>query len=463
MSVNTYPTVGFDPDASISSLLINGSQLTADVTEAVSQAQLERVMVGASTITLTIEDPFRTLVNSQIAQVLVPTAPGAGLAPYGAYTPTTCSIEDSAGTKLVFALCSVEKQGDELILTFEDLWINTLRYSFAQQAGYYTASGTMTRADFMVAVIRKAIPLEPIPIIRVPDTFPGIEQIENDTGDSQWGTTAAPNEDAWTCLTRLANAVQWRCFSNGTAIVIGPDQWLLSYPPAATFVENTGGVDSIDFTYDLGQATTNATVHANTALLTFPPGVPINLTRLGVANGLWLASDISRSLFFPDATIGALQPQPSLTETQLAATAAATGATSSSTATAGAGGSPAAQNAVTYALEQVGKPYVWGGTGPGGYDCSGLCYAAYQSAGITIPHTSQAQWAGIATKITDMSTLLPGDLIFYAGSDGTTANPGHVVMYIGGGQVVEAYATGTNIRTDPTIPQGYIGAARPAP
>lgn len=470
MSVNTYPTSGFNPAVSASSLQINGSQLDADVTAAIAEAQLERVLVGASTLTLTVEDPFRKLVNSQIAQIVAPTAPGAGLAPDAPYEPTTCALTDPAtGDQLVFALCQVEKQGDQLTLVFEDFWINALRYAYPRD-GYYTAQGTMTRADFMVAVIRKALPEIPVPVLVVPDTFPQVEPLETATGDSQWGTASNPYEDAWTCLTRLANAVQWRCFSNGKSMVIGPDAWLLSYPVAATFVENTGGTDSIDFTYDLNQAQANLSIAANTELLTFPPGSPIRAAGVGVAsvdsNGnptTWLVSDISRSLFLPDATIQALQAQQFLTEDQLGNTVASTSANSQSAASTPADrGSAAAGQAVGFALAQVGKPYIWGGTGPGGYDCSGLCYAAYQTAGVTIPRTSEEQWFNIPTVVNDMSTVQPGDLIFYNMGEDGIPGPGHVVMYIGGGNVVEAAHTGTLISTHP-VDGGYVGARRPAP
>jgi cell wall-associated NlpC family hydrolase len=102
-------------------------------------------------------------------------------------------------------------------------------------------------------------------------------------------------------------------------------------------------------------------------------------------------------------------------------------------------------NAIAYAKAQIGKPYVWGGTGPDGYDCSGLVYMAYRSAGVMgIPRTSQEQWAW-GPKI-QPGQEEPGDLVFFAGSDGTTTNPGHVGLVIGKNLMVEAYATGFNIR-----------------
>ncbi len=104
--------------------------------------------------------------------------------------------------------------------------------------------------------------------------------------------------------------------------------------------------------------------------------------------------------------------------------------------------------AISYALEQLGKPYIWGGTGPAGYDCSGLVMMAYQAAGISIPRTTFQQ-VDIGTPVYSLSQLEPGDLIFTAGSDGTPTDPGHVGMYIGDGLVIQAPETGMDIMITP--------------
>ncbi len=104
--------------------------------------------------------------------------------------------------------------------------------------------------------------------------------------------------------------------------------------------------------------------------------------------------------------------------------------------------------AINYALRQLGKPYVWGGVGPAGYDCSGLVMMAYQAAGVSIPRTTFQQ-VNVGTPVYSLSRLQPGDLIFTAGSDGTPTDPGHVGMYIGSGLVVEASETGTPIMITP--------------
>lgn len=100
--------------------------------------------------------------------------------------------------------------------------------------------------------------------------------------------------------------------------------------------------------------------------------------------------------------------------------------------------------AIEYALAQLGKPYVYGGTGPNGYDCSGLVMEAYLAAGVSLPRTTYQQvYSG--TAVYDSSQLEPGDLIFTAGSDGTDQSPGHVGMYIGDDLVIDAPHTGAHI------------------
>jgi len=95
----------------------------------------------------------------------------------------------------------------------------------------------------------------------------------------------------------------------------------------------------------------------------------------------------------------------------------------------------AADKAIAYALQQVGKPYVWGGTGPDGFDCSGLMQKAYQAGGINIPRTSQLQ-ARQGEAIGDIKNALPGDLIF------PYIDESHVAMYLGNNNIVEAPQTG---------------------
>jgi cell wall-associated NlpC family hydrolase len=99
---------------------------------------------------------------------------------------------------------------------------------------------------------------------------------------------------------------------------------------------------------------------------------------------------------------------------------------------------------IAFARQQIGKPYLWGGTGPDSFDCSGLMMMAYRSAGIDIPRTSELQW--LWGPRVQPGHEEPGDLVFFAGSDGTTTSPGHVGLVIGRNLMIEAYATGFPIR-----------------
>ena len=92
--------------------------------------------------------------------------------------------------------------------------------------------------------------------------------------------------------------------------------------------------------------------------------------------------------------------------------------------------------AVRYAYGAIGKPYVWGADGPDGYDCSGLTLAAWRAAGKSLPHNAAMQWD--ATSRISRSSLQAGDLVFYSGL-------GHVALYVGGGQVIDAPSAGRNV------------------
>ena len=124
--------------------------------------------------------------------------------------------------------------------------------------------------------------------------------------------------------------------------------------------------------------------------------------------------------------------------------------------------------AVGYAENQLGKPYLFGGTGPAAYDCSGLVMMAYRAAGVNIPRTSQDQWKLLPHV--PAAQVQNGDLVFFAGSDGTPAAPGHVGLVIGKNTMIEAYANGTPIRVStfgtPQSPPGdtvVVGYAQPWP
>jgi len=114
-------------------------------------------------------------------------------------------------------------------------------------------------------------------------------------------------------------------------------------------------------------------------------------------------------------------------------------------------GANAAQ-VISFAEKELGDPYVWGGTGPNGWDCSGLIQWAYGKAGVKLPRTAADQQKQGKPVPTDQ--VQPGDLLF-------NGNPAHhVVMAIGGGKVIEAPHTGANVRIRSFKPGEFTNARR---
>ncbi|MEU1160042.1 NlpC/P60 family protein [Streptomyces sp. NPDC005921] len=138
-----------------------------------------------------------------------------------------------------------------------------------------------------------------------------------------------------------------------------------------------------------------------------------------------------------------------LAKQQAAAAAAAEQDTSSSSSsTSSSSGSSSsdssyatkAAKAIAFARAQIGKPYVWGATGPGSYDCSGLSQAAWKAAGVSLPRTTYDQVnAGTTVSLADAR---PGDLVFFYD------DVSHVGIYIGNGMMIHAPKPGAYVREE---------------
>ena len=103
----------------------------------------------------------------------------------------------------------------------------------------------------------------------------------------------------------------------------------------------------------------------------------------------------------------------------------------------------AAAKAVSYALAQIGKPYLWGGAGPQSFDCSGLAMRAYEAAGVDLPHFAAFQYA--RSHPLTYGQLRPGDLLFWATDPKDPSTIYHEAIYLGGRQMVQAPKTGWNV------------------
>ncbi|HEY9289940.1 MAG TPA: NlpC/P60 family protein [Microlunatus sp.] len=141
-------------------------------------------------------------------------------------------------------------------------------------------------------------------------------------------------------------------------------------------------------------------------------------------------------------------------------TSTSTGANLSSSTTDSSSGAAAPASSgkgaqvVAFAKAQIGKPYVFGATGPSSYDCSGLTLAAWQSVGVQLDRTSQAQFGdGVSVSQSD---LQPGDLVFFYGSQ-----PSHVGIYVGGGTIIHAPRPGQSVEYTKMSYMPFSGARRP--
>ncbi len=142
------------------------------------------------------------------------------------------------------------------------------------------------------------------------------------------------------------------------------------------------------------------------------------------------------------------KPSPILNQPSPAAPALAPAPAAPAAPAVGAG----AAAAIAAAESRLGAPYGWSAAGPSAFDCSGLVLWAWAHGGLSLPHSSGAQYAD--TRHISMSQLEPGDLVF-------PADPSqHVAMYIGGGRIIEAPHAGDVVHIVP-MSSWYVLASRP--
>jgi peptidoglycan DL-endopeptidase CwlO len=110
------------------------------------------------------------------------------------------------------------------------------------------------------------------------------------------------------------------------------------------------------------------------------------------------------------------------------------------------------EQALRFALSKIGDPYVWGGSGPNDFDCSGLVMWSYEQVGIQLDHFTGDQWN--EGEHISRSQLQPGDLVFFF------ADISHVGMYVGNGMMVDAPTFGQPVQIQPVFWSAFVGAVR---
>jgi cell wall-associated NlpC family hydrolase len=188
--------------------------------------------------------------------------------------------------------------------------------------------------------------------------------------------------------------------------------------------------------------------------------------RLLCANGGAGGADLSGAVYDYNHSSSYVAQVLALAQTYAATSTASTGGTSALAVASGAGAL-----AVSWALSQIGTPYVWGGETPGvGFDCSGLVQAAYAVAGLALPRVAQDQYDA-TPKLAPGAVLAPGDLVFFGGGPGSIDHVGLFVGVVNGRDVmVDAPHTGADVRAESfpaTVGASFgsllfVGATRPA-
>ncbi len=107
---------------------------------------------------------------------------------------------------------------------------------------------------------------------------------------------------------------------------------------------------------------------------------------------------------------------------------------------------------VAWLQSKIGEPYVWGGEGATGYDCSGLSMMAWRAVDVQLNHNSRAQFG--QTERIAMADLAPGDLLFF----GDPIH--HLGIYVGGNKMIEAPRTGLMVRSSTFKRRDLVGAGR---
>lgn len=272
-----------------SSLKMEGASLRADIARVLQDATVNRSIDGASTLEISLYDDAKKLLRSGILSQRI-----------------RMQVETNA-----FELVQVRKSGNGLTLTLEDLPIAALR---RRDQPYKVAAGTMTHVEFAKKLVGEERWL------RFEAPVPAREKSKGELARGNPADPKADKVDSWTALGQVADARGWRrMVKNPTTILYVPETYLASLPAAYKFTEGSPGVDGIDFDIDTGKPVATAKVRVRAARWAVPVATAVQVFDMGPANGKWIVSAISRSLFSESMDVTISRPRPVLPEPEPAA------------------------------------------------------------------------------------------------------------------------------------------------
>lgn len=433
----------------VTSLILDGRSLDRDVANSLTDASVVRAIDSTPTLTATVEDADRKILNSKI---LV------------------------SGTLLrlppfTFELVQVAKSGSALTLTFEDEGTVALRNLVRPMKA---AVGSMTHVTFARRLVQDVRWIT----FHTPNVHEPMLKQELMSGMVSTNDPASAAEPVWDTLGRMADDRGWRRFIRGPGeLWYVSDEWLFSQVELYTITPDSPGVDGIDFDFDVGKPAAQMTAVVRAARWAVPPGSVVRVNDIGPASGKWLVTEIDRSIFSTTMSVTLSQPQPVLPEpveevsadtTSSSADSAVAKAAASASAFGSTSSVPTGNDFANMALTQRGKPYQYGvevsltDINPKSFDCSELVQWALAGLHVTIPDGSAAQLAHCqkhkTTIAIDKAEHIRGALLFIqteaskvGGSRGHQIDAEapavhHVAISLGDGHTIEArsesYGTG---------------------
>jgi len=459
---STVPHPGLAP-TSINTLLVNGSDgWKTNIADAATGISIAFNIDGTPNVIVQTEDPQRFLLRSKMGIV------------------RSYLMIDG----VTFVMAEIDKAGPQITLTFEHAVCSKLK---DRTDTLSVRANTMSRTSFVAKLVAMEGWIQLL-MPGGPELQNSIAQLSTGNVDSSTGgalplpysTTFQQKETFWDSTGTVLSTIGWRRFPRGAnQLIVASDQWLYNQTPIATIDEDTPGVDSIDFNYDIRKPLGQVTVTCRASAWAFPVGSVIAFSaKMGIIGiqssvqprqtiggqlpaipGHWLVTNIARTLTSASCTITLDNPLLTLTEPQtqpptspvnevIAGLSPSTVAELSlpNGAQTGKGATQKITQFVKFAESKVGGPYVWGGSGPKGYDCSGLVQGAAATIGVSLEHNSVAIYnqcmAAKTTCTTETAMKTYGALLFIQpgtnGEPSASAGGGHIAISLGNGSTVEA-------------------------